>query len=81
LSEINRPARTTASRDPLRGRKAVFELGAEAAKWAQDHDPRSVIEKLGLKPDSGLDHSGDDPAFIADLQQPARNLLAARRRA
>lgn len=52
------------------GGQAIFELGSEAAKWANKiTNPKSVVEKLGVKP--GLKVSVlhlDDPAFVADLE-------------
>jgi len=62
------------------GGEAVFELGAEAAKWADKiTSPRSVVEKLGIKP--GLEVSViqvDDPAFVADLEAAGAVTTAGR---
>ena len=63
------------------GREAIFEL-ADAAKWAHKiNNPKSVVEKLGVKP--GLTVSVlqvDDPAFVADLQAAGAETSAGRLR-
>jgi hypothetical protein len=52
------------------GGQALLELGAEAAKWADKiTNPKSVVEKLGVKP--GLVVSivqVDEASFVADLE-------------
>lgn len=53
------------------GGQAVFELGAaEAAKWVHKiTNPKSVVEKLGLKPGQKVSVlQVDDPSFLADLE-------------
>ena len=49
---------------------AVFELGAQAEKWAQKIlNPKSLLDKLGLKPGTTVSVLGvDDEAFLADLR-------------
>ena len=48
---------------------AVFELGRDAAKWAEKiRNPRGLLEKLGLKPDMQITVLGiEDPDFLAEL--------------
>ena len=49
----------------------VLELGDDAAKWAEKiRNPKSVIQKLGIKPGQqiALVHF-DDAAFLADLER------------
>ncbi len=48
---------------------AVFELGPQAEKWAlKIRNPRSLLDKLGVKPDSRVAVLGvRDEAFLADL--------------
>lgn len=62
------------------GGEAVFMLGPEAAKWANKiNNPKSVVEKLGVKP--GLKVSVlqvDDPAFVADLEAVGADTSAGR---
>lgn len=62
------------------GGEAVFVLGPEAAKWANKiNNPKSVVEKLGVKP--GLKVSVlqvDDPAFVADLEAVGADTSAGR---
>ncbi len=63
------------------GRKvARFELGAAAVKWADRiQNPRSLLDKLGVKPESRVSVLGlRDPAFLADLA--ARGARVARGR-
>ena len=52
------------------GGEAVFELGAEAAKWANKiTNPKSVVEKLGIKPGLKVSVVGvDDASFVTDLE-------------
>lgn len=62
------------------GGQAVLELGAEAAKWADKiTNPKSVVEKLGVKP--GLKVSVvhfDDGSFLADLEAAGAETSAGR---
>jgi hypothetical protein len=48
---------------------AVFELGASAAKWADKiRNPRSLLDKLGVRPDMRVAVVGiDDPDFLGQL--------------
>jgi hypothetical protein len=68
------------------GGRALLEFGdrATAEKWAlKIRSPKSLIDKLGVKPDSRVTVLGvDDPDFLAQLRQrlgaePARKLGAA----
>ena len=49
---------------------AAFELGAQAAKWAEKiRNPKSRIDKLGIKPDARVGLAGlDDTEFIRELR-------------
>lgn len=51
------------------GGSAVFDLGPNAEKWAEMiRNPRSVIDKLGVKPGMRVFVTGlDDDEFAADL--------------
>lgn len=62
------------------GGEAVFELGAEAAKWANKiTNPKSVVEKLGVKPGLTVSVVGvDDPSFVADLEAAGASTSAGR---
>ena len=53
------------------GRTAELELGAAAAKWAERIiNPRSRMDKLGLKPGSTVSIVGlSDPAFRAEMKE------------
>ncbi len=55
---------------------AVFELGAQAEKWARNIlNPKSLLDKLGVKPGLRVSALGiDDPAFLADLQARTNDL-------
>ena len=48
---------------------AVFELGSSAAKWAEKiRNPRSLLDKLGVKPDMRVAVIGvDDVEFLGQL--------------
>jgi len=48
---------------------AVFELGSSAAKWAEKiRNPRSLLDKLGVKPDMRVAVIGvDDLEFLGQL--------------
>ena len=48
----------------------ALDLGADAAKWAEKiRNPRSVIQKLGIKPGQSVALVAiDDAAFAADLE-------------
>jgi len=52
---------------------AVFTLGALAAKWAEKiRNPKSVIDKLGVKPGQVVSLLGmDDTAFAAQVRERA----------
>ena len=49
---------------------AVFELGPSAVKWADKiRNPRSLLDKLGVKPDMRVALVGvDDESFVAQLE-------------
>ena len=53
------------------GRLAVFELGPQAEKWRERIvNPKSLIEKLGVKPGDAVRLEGNFPAdFLASLAQ------------
>jgi hypothetical protein len=53
------------------GREVSIQLGADAAKWAAKIvNPKSVIDKLGVKPGQMVSIAGSlDPAFIAGLEK------------
>ena len=50
---------------------AIFELGPSAAKWAERiRNPRSLLDKLGVKPDMRVAVIGvDDAEFLAQLSE------------
>jgi hypothetical protein len=52
------------------GGHAVFELGANAAKWADRiRNPRSLIDKLEVKPGAAVAVLGvDDASFMVELR-------------
>ena len=52
------------------GGAARFELGPYAEKWAEKiRSPRSLLDKLGVKPDSRVAVIGvDDESFLKDLR-------------
>ena len=56
--------------------EARFELGEVAARWADAiNNPRSLLDKLGVKPDHKVSVIGiDDDAFLADLNRRVPNL-------
>ena len=53
------------------GNLAVFELGREAAKWAEKiRNPRGLMEKLGVKPGMRLVVLGvEEPEFVSELHE------------
>lgn len=53
------------------GGVAAFEIGSQAAKWAEKiRNPKSVVEKIGIKAGQlvSVVHLDDD-AFVADLEK------------
>jgi hypothetical protein len=61
---------------------AAFELGALAEKWANKIlNPKSVLDKLGVKPDHRIGAVGPlDAQFIRRLEQRSRELTVGRPR-
>jgi hypothetical protein len=61
---------------------AAFELGALAEKWANKiRNPKSVLDKLGVKPDHRIGAVGPlDAQFIRQLEQRSRELTVGRPR-
>jgi hypothetical protein len=61
------------------GATTVFEVGPEAARWADRIlHPKTVVEKLGVKPGQRIVLRGvDDPAFAADLRARGAELAEA----
>lgn len=59
------------------GRVALFHLGPEAEKWAaRIRSPRSLLDKLGVKPGQRVAVLGSvDAAFLADLVQRVPSCL------
>ncbi len=59
---------------------AVFELGAQAEKWAQKIlHPKSLLEKLGVKPGMRVSVLGvDDEDFLANLQERTEDVAEGR---
>jgi hypothetical protein len=55
---------------------AVFALGANAAKWCEKIlHPKSRLEKLGVKPDTGVSLVGDfDAEFLAELRPTTKRI-------
>ena len=55
---------------------AIFELGANAAKWCEKIlHPKTRLEKLGIKPDAAVSLIGDFAAdFLAELRSVTKNL-------
>ena len=55
---------------------AVFELGANAAKWCEKIlHPKTRIEKLGIKPDATVSLIGSfDPDFLTELRSATKNI-------
>ena len=50
--------------------RASFELGAQAARWAEKiRNPKSRIDKLGVKPDARVGLAGvEDQEFVRELR-------------
>lgn len=64
------------------GGVARLELGAQAAQWAEKiRNPKSVIEKIGIKPGQVVSvvHL-DDEAFIEDLEKAGAKVSRGRAR-
>lgn len=59
------------------GETSTFELGAKAAKWAdQIRNPKSVIDKLGVKPGQRVAlHQVEADGFAADLEARGAQLV------
>jgi hypothetical protein len=55
---------------------AIFELGANAAKWCETIlHPKTRLEKLGVKPNAAVSLIGNfDAAFLAELRSVTKNL-------
>jgi len=55
---------------------AIFELGANAAKWCEKIlHPKTRLEKLGIKPNAAVSLVGDFAAdFLAELQAQTKNV-------
>src|SRR3990172_216097 len=55
---------------------AVFELGAEAEKWAQRiANPKGLLDKLGVKPGMRASVIGiEDAAFLAELRSRTKDI-------
>ena len=58
------------------GGTAIFTLGTQADKWAEKiRNPKSLLEKLGVKPDSTVSVFGvDDKIFLRDLNARTRKV-------
>jgi hypothetical protein len=59
---------------------AIFELGPLADKWAAKiRNPKSLLDKLGVKPDSYLALVGlKDEAFLRQIRERTRNIARGR---
>lgn len=55
---------------------AVFELGANAAKWCEKIvHPKTRMDKLGLKPDAAVSLVGEfETEFLAELEACTKNI-------
>lgn len=55
---------------------AIFELGANAAKWCEKIlHPKTRIEKLGIKPDAAVALLGEfEDEFLVELRSRTKNL-------
>jgi hypothetical protein len=64
-------ARETMLHVTFDGGTAAFELGSQAAQWAEKiRNPKSVVEKIGIKAGHIVSVVNfDDDAFIADLEK------------
>jgi hypothetical protein len=60
---------------------AIFELGPQAARWAEKiTHPPSLLDKLGVRPNHRVVVLGvSDAAFLSDLQQRAPDISRRRR--
>jgi hypothetical protein len=56
--------------------EAIFELGANAAKWCQKIlHPKTRVEKLGIKPNAAISLIGNlDGDFLAELRACTKNV-------
>ena len=64
------------------GKSAAFEVGAQAAKWAEKiRNPKSVVQKMGIKAGHVVSvlHLDDD-AFVADLEKAGAEVSRERAR-
>jgi len=59
---------------------AVFELGANAAKWCEKIlHPKTRLEKLGSKPDAAVSLVGEfEKEFLAELETRTKNVTKGR---
>jgi hypothetical protein len=59
---------------------AIFELGANAAKWCEKIlHPKTRMEKLGIKPNAAVSLLGDfPPDFLAELRSITTNVTTAK---
>ena len=59
----------------------VLELGERAAKWeTRIRSPKSLLDKLGIKPDSKVSVIGvGDAGFLSDLKSRTPNISNGRR--
>ena len=64
------------------GGSAQFELGDAATEWVERiRSPRSLIDKLGVKPGMTVSVIGEfDPAFVSDVESRAGTLFVGRMR-
>ncbi|MBI3831275.1 MAG: DUF3052 family protein [Planctomycetes bacterium] len=62
------------------GGTAVFELGEAAAKWLHRiRNPRSRVEKLGIKPDQCISVLGlNDAVFLGELKSATLNVSSGK---
>ncbi len=59
---------------------AIFQLGANAAKWCEKIlHPKTRLEKLGVKPNAAVSLVGDfDSDFLTELRSVTKNLTNGR---
>jgi hypothetical protein len=59
---------------------AIFELGANAAKWCEKIlHPKTRLEKLGVKPNAEVSLLGDfPPDFLAELRSATKNVTSGK---
>jgi len=62
------------------GKDVALELGSQAAKWAEKiHNPKTVVEKIGIKRGHVVSVVGlDDDAFVADLEKAGAEVILGR---